>query len=474
MDLFLSRGNGKPLAAQLYEQVRLSITAGRLRPGDQLPPSRQLASQLGISRHTVTTAYDRLVAEGYVEGHAGGGSVVAGALEAARLPARRVTPLRLASRLDDWAPCFQPKPSPCRFDIRPGIPDPALFPAAAWGRRLAVASADPDLGYGYPAGEPALRRAIAAWVARSRSVVASEENVVITSGSQQAIDLVARVLVEPGDCVAVEDPGYAPAARLFRALGATVTGVPVDDQGLMVDLLPPSARIVYVTPSHQFPLGMTMTMPRRQALLRWAELRNAAIIEDDYDTEFRYVDRPFEPIQRLDEHGRVVYVGSFSKSFTPAIRLGFAVLPEPLTGPIAALRQCTDWNSPPATQAALAGFIEDGSLEKHVRRCRPVYGERRRMLIDALSGPLARHLTAPSSSAGGAGLHIPALLRDGLGEDEVLRALHSRAIAACGMRDCFHARPYQQGLLLGFSAVSTTDLPVALRALAAVLESCAP
>ena len=198
-----------------------------------------------------------------------------------------------------------------------------------WRRRVAAAAGAERPVYGLPAGRTRLRRAIADWVARSRSVVASEDSIVITCGAQHAIDLAARILLEPGDTVAVEEPGYLPAVLLFGALGANVVGVPVDDQGLIVDLLPPAARIAYVTPSHQFPLGMTMSIARRRALLRWAERHDAAIIEDDYDTEFRYVDRPLEPLQALDASGRVVYVGSFSKTFSPALRLGFAVVPPP-------------------------------------------------------------------------------------------------------------------------------------------------
>jgi GntR family transcriptional regulator / MocR family aminotransferase len=470
MDLFLGRDEGPPLAAQLYEQLRLSIITGRLHPGDKLPPSRQLASQLGTSRHTVTTAYDRLVAEGYVEGHAGGGSVVTWATEAPQRPAGRAAVLRPAPRTEGWAPSLRPS-SRCRFDLRPGLPDPALFPVAAWRRRLAAAvTPGRSLLYGDPAGDARLRRAVAAWVARSRSVVASKETVIVTCGAQHAIDLVARILLEPGDQVAVEDPGYAPVARLFEAQGAEVTGVPVDDQGLVVDELPPAARIVYVTPSHQYPLGMTMSMPRRRALLRWAAERNAAVIEDDYDTEFRYVDRPLEPIQRLDEHGRVVYVGSFSKTFSPAVRLGFAVLPEPLAQTVAALRQCSDWHPPAATQAAMAGFIADGLLEKHIRRCRLIYAERCRLLTDALSGPLAPYLTGLAANAG---LHITAELRGGLREDQVLQAAQRRGVAAFGMHDCFRAYPPSQGLLLGFGAVTTADLPAAVRELRGALESCA-
>jgi GntR family transcriptional regulator/MocR family aminotransferase len=468
MDLFLDAGAGKSLTGQLYEQLRSAISGGRLLPGDQLVPSRQLAGQLGVSRHTVTTVYGRLVAEGYTQGCAGGGSVVAPTSPAPPQGARQAA-LRPGRRFTGWAPYFQPPQPGYRFDLAPGLPDPALFPAALWRRRVAAAiAADGHPGYGEPAGEIGLRRAIAGWVARSRSVLASEDTVVITCGAQHAIDLIGRVLLEPGDCVAVEDPGYVPVARLFGALGAKVAGVPVDDQGLVVDLLPPSARIVYVTPSHQFPLGMTMSMPRRRALLRWAERHDAAVIEDDYDTEFRYVDRPLEPIQRLDENGRVVYVGSFSKTFSPAVRLGFTVVPRPLARPIAAVRQLIDWHPPTATQTALAAFIEDGLLDKHIRRSRRVYAERHQLLTEALSGPLARYLTALTPHAG---LHVATVLREGLCEDEVLQAAAEHGIATAGLRECFHTSPPQQGLLIGFGAVSTKDLPVALRTLGGIVGS---
>jgi len=468
MDLFLDPEAGKPLAAQLYEQLRQAITRGRLQPGDQLEPSRQLAAELGVSRHTVTTAYGRLVAEGYAEGRAGGGSVVASASPAPADREGSPAALRPSPRFAGWSPYYRRPPYGCRFDLRPGLPDPALFPVVAWRRRVAAAVAAEHSLYGDPAGKIRLRRAIAAWVARSRSVAASEDTVVITCGAQHAIDLVARVLLEPGDCVAVEDPGYVPAARLFQALGTKVTGVPVDDQGLIVDLLPASARLVYVTPSHQYPLGMTMSMPRRRALLRWAARHDAAVIEDDYDTEFRYVDRPLESLQSLDADGRVVYVGSFSKTFSPSVRLGFAVVPQPLAEPIAALRQLIDWHPPIAMQTALAGFINDGLLDKHIRRSRRVYAERHHILDQALSGPLADHLAACASHAG---LHVAAVLRAGLVEKQVLQAAARHGIVTSGLQDCFHTVPAQSGLVIGFGAVSTTGLPVALRTLGRILAS---
>jgi len=376
--------------------------------------------------------------------------------------------LRPGQRFAGWSPYFRPPPYGCRFDLRPGLPDPSLFPAAIWRRRVTAAVAAEHREYGDPAGRIRLRRAIAGWVARSRSVAAGEDTVVVTCGAQHAIDLVARILLEPGDGVAVEDPGYVPVRRLFGALGANVVGVPVDDQGLVVDLLPPSARIVYVTPSHQYPLGMTMSMPRRRALLRWAERHDAAVIEDDYDTEFRYVDRPLEPLAALDANGRVVYVGSFSKTFSPSVRLGFTVVPKPLAGPIAALRQLIDWHPPIAMQTALAGFIDDGLLDKHIRRNRRVYAERHHILTEALSGSLAEHLTARAPNAG---LHIAAMLRRGLGENEVLRAAAGHGIVTSGLSDCFHTAQAQSGLLIGFGAVSTTGLPTALRMLAGILAS---
>lgn len=491
MDIFLDPESGQSLTGQLYEQLRRAITEGRLLPGDQLVPSRQLAAELSVSRHTVTTAYGRLVAEGYAEGHSGGGSVVASSSPALPMGAGAGAPtragagtpagagagastgaaLRPAPRFAGWSPYFRPPPYGCRFDLRPGLPDPSLFPAAMWRRRVTAAVAVEHREYGDPAGRIRLRRAIAGWVARSRSVTAGEDTVVVTSGTQHAIDLVARVLLEPGDCVAVEDPGYVPVRRLLGALGATVVGVPVDDQGLVVDLLPPSARIVYVTPSHQYPLGMTMSMPRRRELLRWAERHDAAVIEDDYDTEFRYVDRPLEPLQALDADGRVVYVGSFSKSFSPSIRLGFAVVPKPLAGPVAALRQLIDWHPPIAMQTALAGFIDDGLLDKHIRRNRRVYAERHHILTEALSGSLAEHLTPFAAHAG---LHITAGLRRGLREHEVLQTAARHGMVISGLSDCFHTAPAESGLLVGFGAVSTTGLPTALRMLDRVLAGLSP
>ncbi len=323
------------------------------------------------------------------------------------------------------------------------------------------------LEYGNPAGKARLRRAIASWIARSRSVTCSAGTIVVTSGAQHAIDLVSRVLLDPMGMVAVEDPGYTAAHRLFTALGARVVSVPVDDQGLVVERLPPAARIVYVTPSHQYPLGMTMSLARRRALLAWAQEHDAAVIEDDYDTEFRYVDRPLEPLHALDPYGRVIYVGSFSKTLSPSVRLGFAVLPPDLVEPVLAVRQLIDWHPPQATQAALAGFIEDGLLDRHLRRSRRVYTDRYEIVTQQLGGRLGRHLTAWTPNAG---LHITTMLRPGLEEEPLLRAAAARGLGPAGLRQFYRAAPPRDGLLLGFGAVPTGDLPAALDTLAAVLD----
>jgi GntR family transcriptional regulator/MocR family aminotransferase len=463
MDLFIDAPAGRGLSVQLYEQVRDAIADGRIRPGDQLPPSRHLAQQLGLSRFTVTTAYSRLAAEGFIQGRRGGGSLVTPGPAPAPLPARRPAPITPSRRFTGWLPEQGPfTTGNVRFDLRAGLPDPALFPAQAWRQRLTAAATRTGTPTGQPAGEAELRSAIARWAARSRSVITDEATVVVTSGAQHAVDLVARVLLEPGDVVAVEDPGYLPVVSLMESLGARVAGVPVDRAGIVVDRIPDAARLVYLTPSHQYPLGVAMSLRRRRELLAWADQSNAAVIEDDYDSEFRYSDRPLEPIQRLAVGGRVIYIGSFSKILSPALRLGFAILPPALAGPVTALRQLIDWHPPITAQFALAAFINDGLLDKHLRRARRIYQQRHRVLQAALAGPLSAHLTPITCSAG---LHITALLRGTRTEVEVRDAAAEHGIATTGLSRYYHAQPAEPGLVLGFGAIDAAELPAAMQAL---------
>jgi GntR family transcriptional regulator/MocR family aminotransferase len=354
-----------------------------------------------------------------------------------------------------------------RFDLSVGTPDPALFPLTAWRREVVRAldlAAAGGGGYGDPAGHPALREAVARQVAVSRGVRATAETVVITSGAQQALALLAEVLLDPGEVVAVEEPGYPPARSAFVAAGADVLGVPVDAAGVRVEAMPPAARLAYVTPSHQFPTGATLALPRRTALLAWAADRDAVIVEDDYDSEFRFGPRPLEPLQAVDGGGRVVYVGSFSKTMAPWLRLGYVVAPPSLVPALRAARRLADWHGELTTQLAMAGFIASGRLAWHLRRSRKVYAERHARLVAAVAQELGAWVELVPSSAG---LHVCALFREGVELD--LGVVLARA-AGAGVRaetvGRYRVAAGRDGLVLGFGRLPVERIEPAIRALA--------
>jgi GntR family transcriptional regulator/MocR family aminotransferase len=358
------------------------------------------------------------------------------------------------------------------FDFRAGIPDAQQFPFATWRALLASQLRPTAVRTGAhidPAGHLGLRAAIARHLGVSRAVRASSEDVFVTSGSQQAIDLVARVLLEPGEVVAVEDPGYPPVQRAFTAHGNRVVGAPVDTDGLVVEALPDAARLLYVTPSHQFPLGVSMSLARRLALLEWAERVDAVILEDDYDSEFRYAGRPLEPLQGLDRTGRVLYVGSFSKVLLPTLRLGFVVAPASLHGALRKAKHVADWHTTAPIQAAAAQFIEQGLLARHVRRMRRIYAERHQLLTAVLEDELAEHL-APIPSV--AGLHLAALLR-GHGRQDVAVAQRASTagVAVRPLSGFAVTQPPQAGLVFGYGAVPTERIEEGLRRLRRCLEA---
>ncbi|GAA3958773.1 PLP-dependent aminotransferase family protein [Actinoplanes auranticolor] len=456
------------LVVQVYRQLREAILDGRLRPGERLPATRELARSAAVSRTTVSTAYERLLAEGFVTARVGSGTFVdgTGALDrpAGSAPGGRLQPRGIWPELATTAP---QRPEP-RYDLRVGTPDPALFPLPSWRRLLNRELRTGTLAagsYADPAGHPALRAAVARRLGISRSVRTGPGDVLVTDGAQQALDLIARVLVEPGDVVAVEEPGYPPARRLFRSHGATVVGVPVDDEGLVVDALPPRARIVYTTPSHQFPLGVPMSHARRRELLSWAQRHGSAVVEDDYDSEFRFGKRPLEPLQSLDRDGHVVYVGSFSKTMLPALRLGFLVAPVTLLPALRLARQVADRHGDTSAEAALAAFIEEGLFGRHLRNASKVYGARRALLLSALDGDLGRWL-APVASA--AGLHLTAHLRPDAGVDAatVVTRAERRGVGVQSLADFCAVPPVRDGLVIGYGSIPTDHLPEALRRLA--------
>jgi GntR family transcriptional regulator/MocR family aminotransferase len=472
VELHVSLVGRKHLTSEIYRQLRQAILDGRLSPGERLPPSRELAKRLSVARTTVMVAYDRLTGEGFVNSRVGAGTFVSHDLP------------RPASAARDTGSALKPRPfwaavtipnvfaRPAEFDFRSGIPDATLFPYATWRRLMTRELRAPAVGtgaYGEPAGHAGLRHAIARHLGLSRGITAAADDITVTNGTQQALDVVARVLLAPGDRVAVEDPGYPPARRLFASLGADVVPVPVDREGLVVEAIPRRTRLVYVSPSHQFPLGMVMSLARRVAVLQWARAHDAAIVEDDYDSEFRFDGRPIEPLQTIDTSGRVIYVGSFSKTMLATLRLGFVLTPPSLSGAVRAAKHVTDWHTALPAQAALASFIDEGWFARHVRTARAVYQERHRQIVATLTREFTGQLEV---APGNAGLHVCALA-PALALDDVADVV-SRASAA-GVEilplSLYSAGPTPHcGLVVGYGAIPTDRIAEGLRRLRTCFE----
>jgi GntR family transcriptional regulator/MocR family aminotransferase len=423
-----------------------------------------LAGELGVSRATVADAYGRLVAEGYAQGQRGGGTIVAEfpAAPAGPPPGTAIVrPTPEAAAVRRYGTDVR---TGARYDLTAGRVDPALFPLQAWRRcvRAAMSGAHGLSAYGDPGGSRALRQALAGWVTQSRGVAARPGQIVATQGATQAIDLLGRALLRPGDVVAVEEPGYPPAATILASQGARVVGVPVDRSGVVVERLPDRAKLVYVTPSHQYPLGCLLTRERRLALLDWAAQRDAVIVEDDYDSEFRYGRRPLEPLHRLDHTGRVVYVGTFSKVLSPSLRMGFVVAPDSLVPALLALRQAADFGPPGLIDAALAEFIADGHLSRHLRRARRVYTERQERLraeLQRQGGAGVRVLPAH------AGVHLALLAPDAPADAEIAARAREHDLLLSTLRMTYRFTDPQPGIVLGFGALATADVPDAVRRL---------
>ena len=457
------------LGGEIYRQMRQAILDGRLKAGDRLPATRELARSLSVSRSTVTAAYERLLGEGLAESRAGAATFVS---EKIALSGRKVLRSGAVNALQPrtvWnsVSALVAFDSSAKFDFRMGIPDATLFPHLMWRRAVTRAlrsSETAEAFYGASTGFHALRMAIADHIAISRSVKAMPEDLIITNGTQQALDIVARILIEPDDVIAMEDPGYPPARHLFKSLRARVVGIPVDGEGLVVDQLPANARAVYVTPSHQFPLGIAMSLPRRRALLAWAERHDAAIIEDDYDSEFRFGGHPLEPLQTLDASGRVIYIGTFSKTMLPALRLGFLVLPPSLHLAATKAKFVSDWHSPSLAQPALARFIADGSFARHIRKVGKVYQQRHAIVTATLERDFADHLELVPSKTG---LHVAALSRSTSVERiaSVARRAAGLGVAIQQLSNFAVHTKQRSGITIGYGAVATSKIAEGLRRL---------
>jgi GntR family transcriptional regulator/MocR family aminotransferase len=471
-DLHLD-GQG-PTYEQIYRSIREAILAGRCAAGTRLPSSRWLAADLSVSRTTVVAAYDHLLSEGYVVSRTGSGTFVAPdvsgerpAPSAARgaAQARRPAPPPRLSRFGQRMAAQRPRRvydalgerGPVAIDFMPCVPDRRALANDAWRKSLGAciqSAGAHEGGYGDPAGEAALRREVADYLGRSRGITCAADDVLIVAGLAQALTLCTRLLVDEGDAVLVEDPHYIGARRTFEVAGADLVAAPVDADGIDLSSLAADelarCRLGYVTPSHQFPTGVVLSLARRQSLLAWAYESGAYLIEDDYDSEFRYGGRPIEAMKSLDEAQRVIYVGSFSKVLDPALRLAYMVPPEPLRALLRETRWLQDWASASLEQQALARFIAAGDFDRHLRRTRTRYGRKRDVLLAALEEQLGDAARVHDSRAG---LHVmvelpalPVSATSDLIEEALLQGVALYSAAPYFLRE-----PAKVQLILGFT-----------------------
>ena len=476
-----------PMYRQLYTWFRRAILVGQIRPGQRLPSSRSLAAELKVSRIPIVNAYEQLLAEGYLETFVGSGTCVARSIPDERLSppvakskdrsafATRNAAPRSASRRAEGLTRL---PAQSWLNIvgafRVSLPALDHFPLGVWSRMVARHSRRPQggiMGYGQAMGYLPLREAIAEYLGAFRAVRCDASQIMVTTGSQQGLQLSAQVLVDPGDRVCLEEPGYPSARQAFIAVGADLVPVQVDDEGMKIDGFirrGRAARAVYITPSHQYPLGSTMSATRRMLLLNWAVRTGAWIIEDDYDSEYRFGSRPIASLQGLDVDARVVYIGTFSKVMFPALRLGYIVIPKDLVPAFAAARDAADVFSSTLYQAVMTDFIRDGHFARHIRRMRMLYADRRRALVQAIRGQMAKTVEIAGAEAG---MHLVAMLPPGTNDVTVSRKAAHLGVSATPLSTCYLKPPAQPGLILGYGGVNERQIQEGVRKLALSLTA---
>jgi len=483
----VDRRVGRPLHRQIYDAFRLAIVERRLRPGQRIPSTRVLATEIGVSRFPVLNAYAQLLAEGYLESRVGAGTVVSASLpeqltssataevgkSAAEGTGRRTGRRPVASRC-----ALLPGSEALPWFIHTGpfrVGQVAFdqFPLQTWSALMARHCRSLNRGavhYGDLMGSRALRQAIANYLRTARSVRSEAEQVLIVNGSQQALEITARVLLNPGDPVWMEDPNYRLARDVFHLAECRLIPVPVDDQGLNVAAgikKCRKARAAFVTPSHQFPLGVTMSASRRLQLLDWAQKAGAWIIEDDYDSEYRYESLPIASLQGLDTNGRVIYIGTLSKVFFPALRMGYVVVPPDLVRRFVTMRRVMDLGPPSLAQEVLAEFIEEGHFARHIRRMRVHYSELRQVLVAQLRESLCEELEIVGDEAG---MHVTVFLKSHHKDEEIARRAVQHNLSLWPVSRSYFARP-RQGFILGFGGLTTREIPDAVRRLRRLLSA---
>lgn len=480
-DFAITLNHDRPLQKQLYQEIRQAILRGRLLPNQRIPSTRGLAKLLGVSRTTVTLCYEQLLSEGYLETVIGSGTYVSSQIPDHLLHSeveilaeqQSVVPFRLSTYGEalENADISRSTEIDVPFSFRYGRPALDQFPVKVWRKLLSRRCAAADwLDYAVdPLGYYPLRKQIAQYLARARAVQCTPEQVVITNGSQQALDLILRLLMDPGDEIAMEEPGYLSARRLFETKGATLIPIPVDDEGLRVSDLPDqdTIKLVHVTPSHQFPTGAILSLPRRLALLAWVKAQEALIIEDDYDSEYRYGERPIPALQGLDQSGSVLYIGTFSKVLFPSLRIGYLVLPQRLVALFSKAKWLCDRQQPLLEQQVLTDFIQGGHLEQHIRRMRSLYDQRRQAIVCALKHHFGERAMIMGEQAG---IHVMVQFQTSLSDQVVVeRAAQVGVGLICAQNHYLY--PQRTGeFIFGYAEFTIENIEQGIHQLAQVLN----